>query len=93
MLDHEAAAVVGLVIAPEARRRGVAHALLTAALDDLAARGIRTVDAYPLRADPPDAAARDPYRGPRTLFESAGFVEIAATDRIAVMRKTLQPGS
>jgi ribosomal protein S18 acetylase RimI-like enzyme len=91
---HEAAAIVCFVVAPAERRRGVARALLAAALDDLARRGIRTVDAYPRRHDAPGAADSDHYRGPLPMFVAAGFEEIAARDQVLVMRKSLEaPGT
>jgi len=88
--DHEAAAIVCFVVAPAARRNGIARALLSAALDDLAVRGIRVVDAYPAAHDPPDARARDHYRGPRSLFVAAGFVDVAHHGGVRVMRKVLR---
>jgi ribosomal protein S18 acetylase RimI-like enzyme len=88
--DHEAAAIVCFVTAPDARRQGVAHALLTAALDDLAVRGVRIVDAYPAAHDAPDAPARDHYRGPRSLFVAAGFADVAHRAGVRIMRRTLR---
>ena len=47
---HDAAVIVCFVVAPAWRRRGVASALLDAALADLAARGVALVDAFPFKA-------------------------------------------
>lgn len=88
--DHEAAAIVCFVVAPEARRQGIARVLLSAALDDLAVRGIRVVDAYPALHDAPNAPARDHYRGPRSLFVAAGFVDLLHHGGVRVMRKVLR---
>jgi GNAT superfamily N-acetyltransferase len=85
---HEAAMVVCFVIAPAERGRGVARALLGHALDDLAQRGVRVVDAYP-SLDAAATSAQDHYRGPPALFAAAGFTEVAREGRIAVMRKSL----
>lgn len=86
---HEAAAIVCFVVAPGERRRGVARALLAGALADLAARGIRVVDAYPRADESRERYAQDHYRGPRRLFLEEGFVEIDRQDRTAILRKTL----
>jgi GNAT superfamily N-acetyltransferase len=87
--EHEAAAIVCFVVPPRERRRGIARALLAAALAHLARRGIRIVDAYPRNLDAPDAAARDHYRGPRALFVEHGFADIGGNDSVRVMRKAL----
>ena len=86
---HEAAAIVCFVIAPAERRRGVARALLAGALAQLAARGIRVVDAYPRAHDAREGYAQDQYRGPRALFVEHGFLPVAQSGRIAILRKTL----
>lgn len=88
--DHEAAAIVCFVVAPIARRQGIARSLLSGALDDLAVRGIRVVDGYPAAHDASDAPARDHYRGPRSLFVAAGFADIAHHGGVHVMRKVLR---
>jgi len=85
---HEAAAIVCFVIAPGWRRRGVARALLDAALASFAERGIRVVDAYPFNAGP-DAKPTDHYHGPPALFRAAGFAVVRAEEDVTVMRRTL----
>jgi ribosomal protein S18 acetylase RimI-like enzyme len=87
--EHEAAAIVCFVVPDTQRRRGIARALLVHALDDLARRGVRVVDAYPLCADAAGAPDRDHYRGPRTLFVEHGFMDVGGDDRVRVMRKSL----
>ena len=87
---HEAAAIVCFVIAPRWRRRGVARALLDAALASFAARGIRVVDAYPFKAGP-DAGAADHYHGPPSLFHAAGFAVVDDGESVTVMRRVLAP--
>lgn len=84
---HEAAAVLCFVIDPALRRRGIARALLDHALADFAERGIRVVDAFPA-ANGDSAAAH--FRGPRSLFESAGFARLAEQGGIVSMRKRLR---
>jgi GNAT superfamily N-acetyltransferase len=91
--DFQAAAVLCFVIAPAWRRRGVARALLAAALASFAARGIRVVDAFPFKA-PASARPADHYHGPAPLFVAAGFAAVAETDDLTVMRKCVtDPGS
>ena len=86
---YEAAAVVCFVIAPSHRRRGVARALLAGALTDLAARGLRVVDAYPRAEEGGASFAQDHYRGPRRLFLAAGFADLSRHDDVMVMRRML----
>lgn len=87
---HEAAAIVCFVVAPPSRHQGVARSLLAHALEDLAARGIRVVDAYP-RVEGAAAGTGDGvhYRGPRRLFAAFGFEPVARGERVEVMRRWL----
>jgi len=89
---QEAAIIVCFVIAPAWRRRGVATALLDAALIDLAARGIAIVDAFPFKSGESVQPA-DHYHGPASLFASRGFEAIGGNDDVTVMRRRLaMPG-
>ena len=85
---REAAIVVCFVIAPAWRRRGVATALLDAALADLAARGIAIVDAFPFKAGD-SASATDHYHGPESLFASRGFLPVGGNDDVTIVRRRL----
>jgi len=87
---REAAIVVCFVIAPAWRRRGVAAALLDAALVDLAARGIAIVDAFPFKAGD-SVSPVDHYHGPAALFASRGFAPIGGNDDVTVVRRRLAP--
>lgn len=87
---HDAAAIVCFVIAPAHRRRGVARALLAAALADFAARGLALVDAFPWHAGPGDTKATDHYHGTQSMFAKAGFERVATHDNVTVMRRTLR---
>ena len=56
-------AIVCFVVAPDARRQGVATALLDAAIEQLRARGVTSVEAYPQLVSPDD-----PQKWPQTNF-------------------------
>lgn len=86
--DHEAAYIVCFVIAPGRRRGGGARALLDFALADLAARGVRVVDAFPFNAGASVKPA-DHYHGPKALFDAVGFTAIAVRKDLTVVRKAL----
>lgn len=69
--DPACFAITCFLVLPHARRRGVARAMLAHVLDDLRARGVARVEAYPraeATADPLDL-----WTGPLGLYEEAGF--------------------
>ena len=84
----EAAAIVCFVIAPTRRRRGVARALLGAALASFAARGLKLVDAFPFKSGTSESAA-DHYHGPLPIFLDAGFAVLREHKSLIVVRKLL----
>jgi ribosomal protein S18 acetylase RimI-like enzyme len=84
----QAAVIVCFVIAPARRRSGVARALLTGGLASLAARGIKLVDAFPLKAGD-GAASADHYHGPLSMFLAAGFSILREDAEMTVVRKLL----
>ncbi len=68
--------IVCFFVAPGDRRRGVARALLEAAVGAARAAGAPAIEAYPIEA----AGPRNPsslYRGPLPLYLRAGFAEVA----------------
>ena len=69
--DDSVARIICFVIEQEHQGRGVATALLKFALADLADRGFETVEAAPLASG---EFVSWGYRGPRSMFEKAGFV-------------------
>ena len=85
---HEAAVILCFIIDPALRRRGIARALLTHALDSLTDRGIRVVDAFPAASAGPSAAAH--CRGPLRLYEQLGFSRITVHGDTVAMRKMLR---
>jgi GNAT superfamily N-acetyltransferase len=84
----EAAVIVCFVVAPAHRRRGVARVLLSEALQALAARGFRLVDAFPFKTGDSKNAA-DHYHGPKSLFVAEGFSVLHEVESMTVMRKIL----
>ena len=75
------------VIAAPYRGHGVASSLLDGAVERLRARGLRAVEAYPLKEG--DASAQSNYRGPMEMYLRAGFERIGEREHHVVMRKRL----
>ena len=74
--DEPVWSVVCFVVPAAYRHRGVAHALLRGAVDHVRRRGGRIVEAYPI--DKPGRSQDDwMWNGARSMFERAGFVEVA----------------
>jgi GNAT superfamily N-acetyltransferase len=67
-------------VPPKQRRRGVAAALLAAALDHARARGATALEAYPARPGSPDAPGAFVWTGVPRLFEGAGFRDVSTRD-------------
>jgi GNAT superfamily N-acetyltransferase len=63
-------AVTCFCIRPEARRRGLARALLGGVVEDLGRRGVTRVEAFPRPGEHEDGEV---WTGPLRLFLSAGF--------------------
>jgi GNAT superfamily N-acetyltransferase len=86
--DAEVTSVVCFVIAPRARRRGVARALLEAVIAYATEHGIALLEAYPV-----DRGERAPgaelWRGPRRLYEVADFTVAATRQANATARPQL----
>jgi GNAT superfamily N-acetyltransferase len=74
------------VIAAPYRQHGVASALLDAALDRLRRRGVKTVEAYPVKEL---KSAQSNYRGPLSMYLRAGFETHRETERHLIVRKKL----
>ena len=70
------------------RGRGVAHALVRAAVDHARDRGARAVEGYPMATRPGQRIAWDEIHvGSRSMFETAGFAEVSRpSHRRVVMR-------
>jgi ribosomal protein S18 acetylase RimI-like enzyme len=76
--------IVCFYVHAAARHRGVADALLAAAVDHARARGAKTIEAYP--------HVRGDYMGSPELFERAGFRQVRAVEPRLVMRRRLTAG-
>ncbi len=79
-------AITCFVVATDARGRGVATALLDAAVDHARAAGAVAVEGYPIDpAAAPGGRVRDTgaYTGTRGMFERAGFRLAATTDSVS----------
>lgn len=87
--EPEVGAIVCFVVAPDARRQGVATALLGAAVEHLRASGMRAVEAYPRTVEPADAAPRILYVGPMAMYLRAGFEPVREIADLTLVRKTL----
>jgi ribosomal protein S18 acetylase RimI-like enzyme len=77
---HAAWALVCFTVDKEARRQGVARALLAAAVEHAFARGATSLEAYPHKTE------RTNYMGHVELFEAAGFVPVRETSKRLLMR-------
>ena len=82
--DQEVTSVVCFVIAPRARRQGVAAALLDAVIDYAAEHGVALLEGYPVDHGAERRAGADLWQGPRRLFEAAGFTVVATRQANAV---------
>lgn len=68
--------VLCFVVRPGFRRRGIAAALLDAAVDFARERGARAVEGHPIDDSRRDVLAWEAYVGVASMFAGAGFTEI-----------------
>jgi GNAT superfamily N-acetyltransferase len=82
-------------VRPGHRGKGVAHALLSGAVDYAAAQGAPAVEGYPVDNDGQKVDLTMAYVGTRSLFEKAGFTKVADTSSVSggfprvLMRRSL----
>jgi GNAT superfamily N-acetyltransferase len=69
--------IVCFVVGRRARKRGVARAMLDAAIAYAEAHGASLLEAYPVDAAGGRVPAATAYRGTLSMFEDAGFDEVA----------------
>jgi len=76
--DASVWSIVCFVVRKDFRRRGVAAALVAGAVEHAREAGARVVEAYPVDSDElAGSAAGSLYHGTVTMFQAAGFAEIA----------------
>ena len=71
--DRPVWSIVCFVVGRHHRRRGVAHALLAAAVEHARSRGATTLEAYPLHESRGRISSSAAYVGTQPMFERAGF--------------------
>lgn len=85
--DRPAWAIVCFFVAKHMRGKGVASALIRAAVDYAAAHGAEIVEAYPTDSQRPNTPASLLYVGTVSAFAKAGFKEVARpSETRAIMR-------
>jgi GNAT superfamily N-acetyltransferase/cytidine deaminase len=79
-------AVTCFIVAPEARRKGVAAALLARVAEDAASEGYKVVEAYPAAGEQ-DCYGH--YHGHPAMYEKSGFIRYKDFAAYSVYRKLL----
>lgn len=82
--DASTAAIACFAVAPPYRNHGLSKTLLDAVLAGAPDRGASTVEAYPVLEVQPGATA---FRGPREIYDAAGFTEVKVRQRDVVVRR------
>lgn len=83
----DAASLLCMSVTEDRRGRGVARALLVAAIGEARARGFAQLRAYPRPEDGLDAGGV--WTGPRRLFEAHGFVKVHEGQRRWTLARAL----
>ena len=71
--DKPVWSIVCFVVSRNARKQGVAHALLEAAMDYAREQGATLLEAYPVETEGQRVPAAHAYKGTMGMFERAGF--------------------
>lgn len=71
------------------RRTGVMERLLEAAVGYAAARGVESLEAYPIDTAARKHASAELYTGTLRMYERAGFTEVARRGGRPIVRRTL----
>jgi len=74
--DRPVWSIVCFVVPSQYRKQGVARELLAGAIRWARRRGVRLLEAYPVDTSHPSASDA-PWFGAKTLFDAAGFEEVA----------------
>jgi GNAT superfamily N-acetyltransferase len=83
--DADVIGISCFIVAPPYRRHGLSAALLDRVIADAPGRGAAFIEAYPFIGDDNDDAGN--FRGPRSMYDARGFVEVDKRDRDAVVRR------
>jgi GNAT superfamily N-acetyltransferase len=95
--DRPVWSIVCFAVSSGVRRRGIAKALLAAAVEYARQHGVEAVEGYPVSAGPSAVAPADAYTGTLDMFEAAGFSLVEMTDSVsggfprALVRLDLRP--
>jgi ribosomal protein S18 acetylase RimI-like enzyme len=90
--DPDVWAITCLVVRREHRRRGLAKALVEAAVRHAAGNGARLIEAYPFDTDQRKTTSNELFVGSVRMFAEQQFVETARpTGARVVMTRTLTP--
>ncbi|MCR2792370.1 GNAT family N-acetyltransferase [Microbacterium sp. zg.Y625] len=89
--DPDVWAVSCFVVRREFRGNGLSEALLDAAVEYARDSGARTVEGYPIDVTVKKTPANDLYHGTLSIFEKAGFTEVARPKpQIAIVQRHLR---
>jgi len=86
--DEDAWAVVCFYVHPAEKRKGVASALLDAAVEHARTQGAAVVEGYPVRVGHMNI---DAYTGYLPMFLEAGFEPVRDAGRRVFVRRTIKP--
>lgn len=75
------------IVAPPYRQHGLAEALLDRVIEDGAKRDAQWVEGYPFNKLSENDAGN--FRGPRSIYDSRGFVTVEVRDRDTVVRRPI----
>jgi GNAT superfamily N-acetyltransferase len=75
--DKPVWSIVCFVVSRSARGRGVATAMLKAAIEFARQHGATTLEGYPLATERGRVSAANAYHGTQSMFEKAGFTVVA----------------
>ena len=84
--DQPVWSIICFYIDPSYRHRGVATALLSAAIDYAQNREVKILEAYPLIQDSEPFNQAGSYRGTIKMYQDAGFVEVLRRNKLVIMR-------
>jgi GNAT superfamily N-acetyltransferase len=84
--DDRTVGIACFAIAPPYRGHGLATELLRRVMADAPSRGASAVEAYPVNAG---VEGSSHFRGPRSIYDDAGFTEVTVRQRDTVVRRDL----